>query len=158
MRKKMNVRENVSIELMESMKRKDVNVVNTLRLIIAAIKDKDIVAKGNGNPLGISDEEVISLLQTMIKQRNASIEMYIKGKRDDLAKKEENEIEIISSFLPDQLSAKEIDDIIIATIKSSEAKSIKDMGKVINLIKNSYNGRMDFGVVSKIIKEKLIKL
>ena len=158
MREKMTVRENVSIELKESMKRKDVDVVNTLRLVIAAIKEKDIVAKGNGNLLGISDKEVISLLQTMIKQRNASIEMYIKGKRDDLAKKEENEIEIISSFLPAQLSAKEIDNIIITTIKSSEAKSIKDMGKVINLIKNSYNGRMDFGVVSKIIKEKLIKL
>ena len=154
----MTVRENVSIELKESMKRKDVDVVNTLRLIIASIKEKDIVAKGNGNPLGISNEEVISLLQTMIKQRNASIEMYIKGKREDLAKKEENEIQIISSFLPDQLSAKEIDDIIMSTIKSSDAKSIKDMGKVINLIKNSYNGRMDFGVVSKIIKEKLIKL
>ena len=154
----MTVRENVSNELMVSMKRKDVDVVNTLRLITAAIKDKDIVAKGNGNPLGISEEEVISLLQTMIKQRNASIEMYIKGKKDDLAKKEENEIEIISSFLPAQLSGKEIDDIIIATIKSAEAKSIKDMGKVINLIKNSYNGRMDFGVVSKIIKEKLMKV
>ena len=158
MGKKMTVRENISIELKESMKRKDVNVVNTLRLAIAAIKEKDIVAKGNGNPLGISDKEVISLLQTMIKQRNASIEMYIKGKREDLAKKEENEIQIISSFLPDQLSAKEIDDIIMSTIKSSDAKSIKDMGKVINSIKNSYNGRMDFGAVSKVIKEKLIKL
>ena len=154
----MTVRENVSIELKESMKRKNVIEVNALRLVIAAIKEKDIVAKGNGNHLGISDKEVISLLQTMIKQRNASIEMYIKGNREDLAKKEEDEIQIISSFLPDQLSAKEIDDIIIKTIKSSEAKSIKDMGKVISLIKNSYNGRMDFGVVSKIIKEKLIYL
>ena len=71
----MTVRENVSIKLKESMKRKDVDVVNALRLILAAIKEKDIVAKGNGNPLGISDKEVISLLQTMIKQRNASIEM-----------------------------------------------------------------------------------
>lgn len=154
----MTIRENVSIELKESMKKKDVDVVNTLRLVIAAIKEKDIVAKGNGNPSGISDKEVISTLQTMIKQRNASVEMYIKGKREDLAKKEENEIEIISSFLPAQLSEKEIDDIIVSTIKSSEAKSLKDMGKVINLIKNSYNGRMDFGVVSKIIKEKLTKL
>ena len=153
----MTIRENVSIELKEAMKKKDVDVVNTLRLVIAAIKEKDIVAKGKGNSSGISEKEVISTLQTMIKQRNASVEMYIKGKREDLAKKEENEIEIISSFLPTQLSEKEIDDIISVTIKSSEAKSIKDMGKVINLIKNSYNGRMDFGVVSKIIKEKLIK-
>ena len=154
----MTIRENVSIELKELMKRKDVNVVNTLRLIIAAIKDKDIVAKGNGNSLGISDKEVISLLQTMIKQRNASIEMYIKGNRADLAKKEEDEIEIIVSFLPEQLSEIEIDGIIDKTIETSGANSIKDMGKVINLIKNNYNGRMDFGIVSKIIKEKLIKL
>ena len=81
-----------------------------------------------------------------------------KSLKNTIQSLEKNEIEIISSFLPAQLSAKEIDEIIIATIKSSEAKSIKDMGKVINLIKNSYNGRMDFGVVSKIIKEKLIKL
>ena len=94
----------------------------------------------------------------MIKQRNASIEMYIQGKRDDLVKIEEDEIEIISNFLPEQLSENEINDIITHTIKSSGANSIKDMGKVINLIKDEYNGKMDFGAVSKIIKLKLLNL
>ena len=154
----MNIREKISKKLKDAMIKKEKNLVNTLRLMLAAIKERDIISKGKGHDEEVNDKVIISLLQSMIKQRKGSIDLYVQGNRDDLVKKEENEIEIISSFLPAQLSAKEIDDIIIATIKSSEAKSIKDMGKVINLIKNSYNGRMDFGVVSKIIKEKLIKL
>ncbi|MDC0531308.1 GatB/YqeY domain-containing protein, partial [Alphaproteobacteria bacterium] len=129
-----------------------------LRLILAAVKDKDISSRSIGNFTGINETEIISLLQNMIKQRNASIEMYIQGKRDDLIKIEEDEIEIISNFLPEQLSENEMNDIITNTIKSSGANSIKDMGKVINLIKDEYNGKMDFGAVSKVIKEKLLKL
>tara|TARA_B100001059_G_scaffold30540_1_gene24717 strand:+ start:497 stop:961 length:465 start_codon:yes stop_codon:yes gene_type:complete len=154
----MTIRENISKLLKEAMINKDITLTNTLRLILAAVKDKDISARSKSNSEGINETEIISLLQNMIKQRNASIEMYIQGKRDDLVKIEEDEIKIISNFLPEQLSENEINDIITNSIRSSEAKSIKDMGKVINLIKDEYNGKMDFGVVSKIIKAKLLNL
>ena len=154
----MTIRENISKLLKEAMINKDITLTNTLRLILAAVKDKDISARSKSNSEGINETEIISLLQNMIKQRNASIEMYIQGKGDDLVKIEENEIKIISNFLPEQLSENEINDIITNSIRSSGAKSIKDMGKVINLIKDEYNGKMDFGVVSKIIKAKLLKL
>lgn len=154
----MTIRENISKLLKEAMINKDITLTNTLRLILAAVKDKDISARSKSNSEGINETEIISLLQNMIKQRNSSIEMYIQGKRDDLVKIEENEIKIISNFLPEQLSENEINDIITNSIRSSGAKSIKDMGKVINLIKDEYNGKMDFGVVSKIIKAKLLNL
>ena len=154
----MIIRENISKLLKEAMIKKDMKLTNTLRLVLAAVKDKDISSRSNGNSIGINETEIISLLQNMIKQRNVSIEMYIQGKRDDLVKIEEDEIEIISSFLPAQLSEDEINDIIINKIQSSGANSIKDMGKVINLIKDEYNGKIDFGAVSKIIKEKLLNL
>jgi len=154
----MTIRENISKLLKEAMINKDITLTNTLRLILASVKDKDISARSKSNSEGINETEIISLLQNMIKQRNASIEMYIQGKRDDLVKIEEDEIKIISNFLPEQLSENEINDIITNSIRSSGAKSIKDMGKVINLIKDEYNGKMDFGVVSKIIKAKLLNL
>ena len=154
----MTIRENISKLLKEAMINKDITLTNTLRLILAAVKDKDISARSKSNSEGINETEIITLLQNMIKQRNASIEMYIQGKRDDLVKIEKDEIKIISNFLPEQLSENEINDIITNSIRSSGAKSIKDMGKVINLIKDEYNGKMDFGVVSKIIKAKLLNL
>ena len=151
----MTIREDVKYNLKEAMIKKDVDLISALRLVLASIKDKDIIAKGKGNDVGINDEEIISLIHTMIKQRKSSIEMYLKGKRDDLVKKEENEIEIISQFLPKQLTEKEIDNIIDDTIKSCDASSIKDMGKVIKSMKHQYNGQLDFGIVSGIIKSKL---
>ena len=151
----MTIREDIKNNLKEAMIKKNVDLISALRLVIASIKDRDIIAKGKGNDSGINDEEIISLLQTMIKQRKSSIDMYLGGKREDLAKKEQNEIEIISKFLPKQLSKEEINNIIDMTIKSCEASSMKDMGKVINLLKKKYNGEMNFGDVSKIVKSKL---
>ena len=151
----MTIREDIKNNLKEAMIKKNVDLISALRLVIASIKDRDIIAKGKGNDLGINDEEIISLFQTMIKQRKSSIDMYLEGKREDLAKKEQNEIEIISKFLPKQLSKEEINNIIDMTIKSCEASSMKDMGKVINLLKKKYNGKMNFGDVSKIVKSKL---
>ena len=151
----MTIREDIKNNLKEAMIKKNVDLISALRLIVASIKDRDIIAKGKGNDSGINDEEIISLLQTMIKQRKSSIDMYLEGKREDLAKKEQNEIEIISKFLPKQLSKEEINNIIDMTIKSCEASSVKDMGKVINLLKKKYNGEMNFGDVSKIVKSKL---
>ena len=151
----MTIREDIKNNLKEAMIKKNVDLISALRLVIASIKDRDIIAKGKGNNSGINDEEIISLLQTMIKQRKSSIDMYLEGKREDLAKKEQNEIEIISKFLPKQLSKEEINNIIDMTIKSCEASSMKDMGKVINLLKKKHNGEMNFGDVSKIVKSKL---
>ena len=154
----MTIREDVKYNLKQAMIKKDVNLISALRLVLASIKDKDIIAKGKGNHTGINDEEIISLIQTMIKQRKSSIDLYLEGKRHDLAKKEENEIKIISNFLPSQLSKHEIDEIINNTIKSNEVNSMKDMGIVIKIIKEQYDGMMDFGYVSKVIKEKLSNL
>ena len=151
----MTIREDIKNNLKEAMIKKNVDLISALRLVIASIKDRDIIAKGKGNDSGINDEEIISLLQTMIKQRKSSIDMYLEGKREDLAKKEQNEIEIISKFLPKQLSKEEINNIIDMTIKSCEASSMKDMGKVISLLKKKYNGEMNFGDVSKMVKSKL---
>ena len=151
----MNIREKVSKNLKDAMIKKETNLIRTLRLIIAAIKDRDIISKGKGQDSEINDKEIIHLLQSMIKQRKGSIELYVKGNRVDLAKKEEDEIKIISNFLPSQLSKQEIDEVVIKTIKSSDVSSIKDIGKVIKTIKEQYDGRMDFGYVSRVVKEKL---
>ena len=150
----MSIREEITNQLKDAMINKNTNLVNTLRLIKASIKDKDIIAKGNRKG-EITDQEIISVLQTMIKQRKASIDMYLSGNREDLVKKEESEIEIISNFLPEQLSSQEIETIINELIKSSGASSIKNIGDVIKLIKEKYEGRIDLGVASKLIKEKL---
>ncbi len=153
----MSIREEITNQLKDAMINKNTNLVNTLRLIKASIKDKDIIAKGNGKG-DVTDQEIISVLQTMIKQRKASIDMYLSGNREDLVKKEESEIEIISNFLPDQLSLQEIETIINELIKSSGASSIKNIGDVIKLIKEKYEGRIDLGVASKLIKEKLSEI
>ena len=153
----MSIREEITNQFKDAMINKNTNLVNTLRLIKASIKDKDIIAKGNGKG-EIIDQEIISVLQTMIKQRKASIDMYLSGNREDLVKKEESEIEIISNFLPDQLSLQEIETIINELIKSSGASSIKNIGDVIKLIKEKYEGRIDLGVASKLIKEKLSEI
>lgn len=153
----MSIREEITNQLKDAMINKNTNLVNTLRLIKASIKDKDIIAKGNGKG-DVTDQEIISVLQTMIKQRKASIDMYLSGNREDLVKKEESEIEIISNFLPDQLSSQEIETIINELIISSGASSIKNIGDVIKLIKEKYEGRIDLGVASKLIKEKLSEI
>ncbi len=154
----MNIREKVSKNLKDAMLQKNTNLISTLRLILSAIKERDIISKGKGHQSEVNDKEIITLLQTMIKQRKGSIELYVQGNRVDLAKKEEDEIKIISKFLPNQLSKQQIDEVINNTIKSSEVNSIKDMGKVIKILKEHYDGTMDFGYVSKVIKDKLSNL
>ena len=153
----MNIRQNVFSALKAAMIKKDAKVISTLRLIMAAIKDKDIVLKGNGDASGIDETAIILLMQTMIKQRNASIVLFKQGIREDLVKIEEDEILIISSFLPKQLNKQEIEDAVVNAIKLSQSVSIKDMGKVINLMKQNYIGKMDFRIVSAVVKEKLTK-
>ena len=153
----MNIRQNVFSALKAAMIKKDAKVISTLRLIMAAIKDKDIVLKGNGDASGIDETAILLLMQTMIKQRNASIVLFKQGIREDLVKIEEDEILIISSFLPEQLNEQEIEDAVVKAIKLTKSESMKDMGKVINLMKQDYIGKMDFRIVSRIVKEKLLK-
>ena len=153
----MSIRQNVSTALKAAMIKKDVRLINTLRLIIAAIKDRDIALKGIGNSSGIDEIEIILLMQTMIKQRNASIVLFKQGIREDLVKIEEDEILIISSFLPEQLNEQEIEDAVVNAIKLTKSESMKDMGKVISLMRQDYIGKMDFRIVSRIVKEKLLK-
>ena len=151
------MREKLNSELKHSIINKNLISVKTLRLILAAIKDRDIVARGSGNSSGIDEDEIISLLKKMIKQREESIELYKKGNRLDLVKSEKDEIKIISNFLPEQLSDEDIKKIVIETVKSEGASSIKEMGKVITKLKENYSQNMDFSLASKILKEILLK-
>ena len=149
------IREQIKSKLIEAMKSKDEKTTATLRLMNAAIKDKDIDARSKGNMDGIDDAGVLSLLQTMIKQRRESIAMYEKGGRADLVAAEQGEIDIIQSFLPKQMSDEEIKAAIQAIIAQTGASSIKDMGKVMGAMKAKYAGQMDMGKASGLIKAAL---
>ncbi len=149
------IREQIKAKLIESMKAKDEQATGTLRLINAAIKDKDIEARPKGNPNGIDDSAVMGLLQSMIKQRKESIEMYRQGHRDDLAAKEQAEVDIIQSFLPQQMTEEEMKVAIRDVITQTGAISVKDMGKVMGAVKAKYAGRMDMGRASGLIKAAL---
>ena len=149
------IREQIKAKLVEAMKAKDEKATGTLRLINAAIKDKDIDARAKGNMDGIDDAGVLSLLQSMIKQRRESIDMYAKGGRADLVAGEQAEIDVIQSFLPKQMSDEEIKAAIQAIIAETGASSIKDMGKVMGALKAKYAGQLDMGKASGLIKSVL---
>ena len=146
------IREQIKSKLVEAMKAKDEKATGTLRLINAAIKDKDIDARSKGNMNGIDDAGVLSLLQTMIKQRRESIDMYNKGGRSDLVASEQAEIDIIQTFLPKQMSDEEVKAAIQAIVTETGASSIKDMGKVMGVLKAKYAGQLDMGKASGLIK------
>ena len=147
-------RDDLQNELKNAMKNKDMTTVAAIRLIIAGQKEKDVEARGKGLEKA-SDTDLLSMMQTMIKQRNESIKIYIEGNRQDLADKEQSEIDVIMRFLPKQLSAEEAESAIKAVITSIGATSIKDMGKVMGALKSQYSGQMDFGAASSIIKKLL---
>jgi uncharacterized protein YqeY len=142
-------------QLKQAIHAKDEIAVSTLRLIIAAMKDRDIAARGKGNWEGISDDEILAMLQSMIKQRHESIRMYEAAGRKELAEREASEIRIIETFLPAQLSEDEINAAIEAAVTEVSATGIKDMGKVIGALKAKYTGQMDFSKVSQIVKTRL---
>ena len=149
------IREQIKTKLIESMKAKDEKTTGTLRLINAAIKDKDIADRSKGNMNGIDDAAILSLLQSMIKQRRESIDMYTKGGRLDLAAAEQAEIDVIQLFLPKQMSDEEVKAAIEAIVAETAATSIKDMGKVMGVLKSKYAGQMDMGKASGLIKAVL---
>lgn len=149
------LRENLQNALKEAMKNKDMKTVNAVRLIIAGQKEKDVEARGKGLQQA-SDTDLLSMMQTMIKQRNESIRIYIEGNRQDLADKEQAEIDVITKFMPKQMNEQEIENAIKNAISEVNANSIKDMGKVMGVLKGKYAGQMDFAVASTTIKKFLV--
>jgi uncharacterized protein YqeY len=141
--------------LKEAMRTKDQRAVSTVRLILAALKDRDIAARGRGNMDGIPDDEILQMLQTMIKQRRESIALYEQGGRLELAEQEREEIAVIERFLPQQLGEQETRDAIRGVMADVGAAGIKDMGKVMAELRARYAGRMDFGRASALAKEML---
>ena len=152
----MSLRNKIDEDYKQSIKNKDQQKVDTLRLIRSAIKDKDISTRTSENKEGINDAEILSLLINLIKQRKDSIEQFQKAKRDDLIKNEQSEIEIINEYLPQQKTQEEIEKIINEIITTNNLESIKDMGKLMSIIKNDYAGEVDMGLVGKIAKSKLV--
>jgi uncharacterized protein len=148
------VRYDINNALKEAMKAKDARRVSCLRLMNAAIQDKDIEARGAGKS-ALADEELLGVFQKMIKQRQESAELYDKGGRPELSQAERDEIAIISSYLPKQMSESEIKTAIEAAIKETGAAGMKDMGKVIGALKAKHSGKMDFGKASAKVKELL---
>ena len=148
------MREAFNTALKDAMRSGDKVRVATVRMITAALKDRDIEARGAGKgPL--SDDEILSLLQKMIKQRQESLKIYEDNARPELAAQEAAEIAVIASFMPAQLSEAEIDAAIAAAIAETGAAGMKDMGKVVGKLKENYAGRMDFAKASAAVKAKL---
>jgi uncharacterized protein len=147
------MREKITADLKTAMKAGDRAKVDALRLINAGLKDKDIEARGAGKTL--SEDDVLALLQKMIKSRQESLDIYEKNNRPELADKERFEIAVISSYLPSQMSEAEVADAIHAAVAELGATSIKDMGKVVAALKAKYAGRMDFGKASAVVKAAL---
>lgn len=148
------MREKIDAGLRQAMLKQDKRRISTLRLMNAAIKDRDIAARTAGrDPVG--EEELAEILAKMIKQRLESAKLYEEGNRLDLAEQEREEIAIIKEFLPKQLSDDEIRSACAETIRTTGAQGLRDMGRCMQALKADYAGRMDFGVASRIVKEHL---
>ena len=143
--------------LKDAMRARDTQKISTIRLINAAIKDRDIAIRSEDNLEGVSDEEILSILSKMIKQRKESAKQYEEGGRLELAQQELDEIEIIENFLPRQLDLNETEQIVKKIILEINANSLRDMGKVMSLLKENYSGKMDFGKAGVVAKELLSK-
>lgn len=149
------LRDKFSEALKDAMRARDQRRVGTLRLVLAALKDKDIEARGAGREKS-TDEEILSLLQKMIKQRNDSIEAFDKAGRVDLATQEREEKAIIEAYLPQQMGADDVRAAVKAAIAATGAASVKDMGKVMAELKAKFAGKMDFSKANAVVKELLI--
>jgi uncharacterized protein YqeY len=149
------LRESLSEALKTSQKAKEARKVATLRLILAALKDRDIAARGEGNDKGVPDDDILSMLATMVRQRHESIKFYVEGAREELAQQEREEIDIIREFMPRQLDDDEVAASVVEVIKAVSAEGLKDMGRTMAELRNRFAGQMDFGKASKIVKEQL---
>ena len=149
------MRETINSAIKDAMRSKDKLRLSTLRLVNAAIKDKDIALRTEDRPEGVSSSEILQILGKMVKQRQESAKAYEEGGRLELAEQELSEITIIEEFLPRQLSDDEVKKVIKDTIASVGANSIRDMGKVMGSLKGQYTGQLDFGKAGAMIKELL---
>jgi len=151
------MRDRISQAMKEALKSKDQKALATIRLISAALKDRDIAARSQDNAEGISDDEILSLLQTMIKQRGESAKLYLEGNRPELAEAEQHEISIIQQFLPEQLDEAAIRAAIKTALAETGSSSVKDMGTVMNYLKTQFAGQMDFSMASQLVKKALLE-
>ena len=151
----MDLRASIMAATKQAMKDKAANRLSTLRLISAAIKDRDIAARAEGNDAGVGDDELLAILGKMTRQRSESAKTYEEAGRIDLAERELEEITVIEEFLPRQLDGDEVDAAIDTAITTVGAASIRDMGKVMGELKGKYTGQMDFGSVGAKVKGKL---
>lgn len=151
----MVLRDRLQAALKDAMRAREAERLSTLRLINAAIKDRDIAQRGEGGEGVVSDSDITAILSKMVKQRQESARVYEEGGRLELAEKELDEIKVIEEFLPRQLEGEEVDAAISAAIAESGASSIRDMGKVMAVLKGKYTGQMDFGAVGPRVKDML---
>ena len=149
------LRQQLNDALKTAMLGRDTRTVSTVRLILAALKDRDIAARPRGVADGIGDDEILQMLQSMMKQRRESISLYEQGGRLELAQQEADEIAIIERFLPAQLSEAEVIEMVRATIAELGAQGLKDMGRTMAALKEKFAGRMDFTKASGIVKQQL---
>jgi hypothetical protein len=151
----MELRARITTAMKQAMRDKAVDRLSTVRLINAAIKDRDIAVRAEGNDDGVADGEVLGILGKMVKQRRESAKTYEEGGRLDLAERELAEIEVIEEFLPRKLSDAETAEAVDAAVAEVGADSIRDMGRVMAVLKGKYTGQMDFGAVGPMVKERL---
>lgn len=151
----MTLRDGLQTALKEAMKARAAERLSTLRLVNAAIKDREISNRGEGGDGGVSEAEILSILGRLVKQRQESARAYEEGGRLELAEKELNEVKVIEEFLPRQLNPEEVEAAIVAGIAEAQATSIRDMGKVMAVLKGRYTGQMDFGAVGPKVKDRL---
>ena len=151
----MELRERVNVAVKQAMREKDAARLSTLRLINAAIKDRDIAARADGQENGVDDSEVLAILGKMVKQRRESAKTYEEGGRLDLAEREMVEIEVIEEFLPRALSDAEVSAAVDAAVAEVGAESIRDMGRVMGVLKSKYTGQMDFAAAGPLVKARL---
>jgi uncharacterized protein YqeY len=149
------LRSTLNDAMKEAMRNKDAAGLSTIRLILAALKDRDIAARSKGNYDGISEDEILQMFNGMIKQRRESISLYEQGGRCELAQKENEEIAVIQRFMPKQMEDAEVDAAVKAAIASVEAKGLKDMGRVMAVLKEKHAGQMDFTKASALVKQAL---
>ncbi len=149
------LRKRLSDCLKKGMKDKDARTVSTIRLIMAAVKDRDIAARARGEGDAVGDQDILGVLQMMVRQREEAIALYEQGGREELARQEAEEIGIIKTFLPEPMSDDETADVVRALIAEIGAGGIKDMGRTMALLKQRYAGRMNFGRASAVVKSEL---
>jgi uncharacterized protein YqeY len=151
----MPLREELNQALRTAMKSRETRAVSTIRLILTAVKDRDIAARGKGNTDGISDQDILQVLQTMVRQRQEAIALYKQGGRQELADQEQEEIGIIERFMPKQLGDDEILTVLQAVTAEIGATTIKDMGRTMAVLRSRYAGQMDFAKAGAALKQLL---